>query len=104
MVGERAAHDSFVGPGGAEHDRHRAIRAENRRELGDERSSAWIDRWIASVAPVAAKAASVSLSGMAEARPLVRVSTSDCATSGKVSSRCSAAALAAKAGTPGVTS
>ena len=54
------------------------------------------------VAPVAAKAGSVSRGGMAEARPLVRVSTSDCATSGKVSSRLSAAAAAAKAGTPGV--
>ncbi len=65
-------------------------------------SSAWIDRWTASVAPVAANAASVSFSGIAEARPGVRVSTSDCATSGSVSSRPSAAAAAAKAGTPGV--
>ena len=40
--------------------------------------------------------------GMAEARPLVRVNTRDCATSGSVSSRFSAAAAAAKAGTPGV--
>ncbi len=41
--------------------------------------------------------------GMAEARPEVRVSTSDCATSGRVSSWPSAAAAAAKDGTPGVT-
>jgi hypothetical protein len=39
---------------------------------------------------------------MAEARPGVRVSTTVCATSGRVSSRSSAAAQAAKAGTPGV--
>ena len=59
-------------------------------------------RWMASVAPVAAKAASVSPSGMREARPETRVSTTLCATSGTVSSRPSAAAAAAKAGTPGV--
>ncbi len=59
-------------------------------------------RWIASVAPVAANAASVSPSGMREARPEIRVSTTLCATSGTVSSRPSAAAAAAKAGTPGV--
>ena len=57
---------------------------------------------MASVAPVAAKAARFSLAGMAEARPDVRVSTTDCASPGSVSSRCSAAAAAAKAGTPGV--
>ena len=39
---------------------------------------------------------------MDEARPPVRVSTTDCATSGRVSSRRSAEAAAAKAGTPGV--
>jgi hypothetical protein len=59
---------------------------------------------MASVAPEAAKVASFSLSGMAEARPEVRVSTSDCATPGSVNSRLSAAAAAAKAGTPGVIS
>ncbi len=59
-------------------------------------------RWMASVAPVAANAASVSPSGMAEARPETRVSTTLCATSGTVSSRPIAAAAAAKAGTPGV--
>ena len=63
-----------------------------------------MERWIAKVAPVAAKAASFSFSGIAEARPEVRVSTRDCATSGKVNSRCKAAAAAAKDGTPGVTS
>ncbi|RBP13172.1 hypothetical protein DFR50_112147 [Roseiarcus fermentans] len=68
------------------------------------RSMAWMDRWIASVAPVRANAARLSLSGIAEARPLVRVSTTDWATSGRVSSRRSAAALAANEGTPGVTS
>ena len=47
----------------------------------------WIDRWIASVAPVAAKAASVSRGGIEEARPEVRVSTTVCATPGSVSSR-----------------
>ena len=57
---------------------------------------------MASVARVAAKASSVSVGGMAEARPEVRVSTSDCATSGRVSSWPSAAAAAAKDGTPGV--
>ena len=66
-------------------------------------SSAWIERWIASVAPVAAKFCSVSRSGIGEARPEVRVSTSDWARPGSVSSRFSAAAAAAKAGTPGVT-
>src|SRR5271169_5150114 len=54
-----------------------------------------MERWIASVAPVAAKACKVSLRGIAEARPPMRVSTTDCATSGKVSSRPSAAAAAA---------
>ena len=57
---------------------------------------------MASVAPVAAKAASRSPSGMALARPGMRVSTTLCATSGTVSSQPSAAAAAAKAGTPGV--
>ena len=47
--------------------------------------------------------ASVSRSGIGEARPEVRVSTRDCARPGRVSSRSSAAAAAAKAGTPGVT-
>ena len=55
-----------------------------------------------SVAPLAANAASFSLSGMREARPPTRVSTTLCATSGTVSSHCKAAAAAAKAGTPGV--
>jgi hypothetical protein len=67
------------------------------------RSTTWIDRWTASVAPVAAKAASVSRSGMALARPEVRVRTTDWATPGTVSSRRSRAAAAAKDGTPGVT-
>ena len=57
---------------------------------------------MASVALVWAKVASRSVSGMAEARPEVRVSTSDCPISGTVSSRPRAAAAAAKAGTPGV--
>ena len=57
---------------------------------------------MASVAPVAPNPASVSPSGIAEARPDTRVSTRLCATSGMVSSRPSAAAAAAKAGTPGV--
>ena len=57
---------------------------------------------MASVAPVAAKASSVSPDGIAEARPEVRVSTTDCASSGKVSSWPRAAAAAAKDGTPGV--
>jgi hypothetical protein len=48
------------------------------------------------------EAFSVSRSGMEEARPEMRVSTSDCATSGMVSSCPSAAAAAAKDGTPGV--
>ena len=56
------------------------------------------------MAPVAAKFSSVSPSGMAEARPEVRVNTSDCATPGSVSSFPKAAAAAAKAGTPGVMS
>ena len=57
---------------------------------------------MASVAPVAAKAARVSPSGIFEARPETRVSTTLCATSGTVSSRPMSAAAAAKAGTPGV--
>ncbi len=61
-----------------------------------------IARWMASVAPVAAKLASCSCLGMAEARPGMRVSTTLCATSGTVSSQPSVAAAAAKAGTPGV--
>ncbi len=58
---------------------------------------------MASVARVAANADRLSVSGIDEARPGVRVSTTDCATSGNVSSLASAAAAAAKAGTPGVT-
>ena len=45
----------------------------------------------------------ISAGGIADARPEVRVSTTDCATSGRVSSWPSAAAAAAKEGTPGVT-
>ena len=45
----------------------------------------------------------LSPEGIAEARPEVRVSTTVCATPGKVSSRPSTAAAAAKDGTPGVT-
>ncbi len=41
--------------------------------------------------------------GIAEARPEVRVSTTVCATPGRVNSRPSTAAAAAKDGTPGVT-
>jgi hypothetical protein len=59
-------------------------------------------RWIASVAPVAAKVSSFSAGGMLEARPEIRVSTRLCATSGTVNSAPSAEAAAAKAGTPGV--
>ncbi len=55
-----------------------------------------------SVAPVAAKAARLSPSGMAEARTAVRVTTTDWAMSGRVSSPPRAAAAAANAGTPGV--
>ena len=54
------------------------------------------------VAPVAAKAARSSPGGMAEARTAVRVTTTDWAMPGRVSSPPSAAAAAAKAGTPGV--
>ena len=57
---------------------------------------------MASVAPDWPKADSVSLFGMGEARPETRVSTRLCATVGIVSSRPSAAAAAAKDGTPGV--
>ena len=63
---------------------------------------AWMAKWMASVAPVAAKAASFSPSGMREARPGTRVSTTLCAISGTVNSHPIAAAAAAKAGTPGV--
>ncbi len=55
-----------------------------------------------SVAPVLANVARLSASGIREARPETRVSTTLCATSGTVSSHSSAAAAAAKAGTPGV--
>ena len=72
--------------------------------LSTSSPSAWIDRWIARVAPVLANASSVSASGIEEARPEVRVSTTDCTMEGTVSSTPSAAALAAKLGTPGVTS
>ena len=57
---------------------------------------------IASVAPEAPRTSSVSLAGMAEARPSVRVRISVWLTAGRVSSRPSAADAAAKAGTPGV--
>ena len=56
------------------------------------------------MARVAAKAASDSVSGIAVERAWVRVSTTDCVTSGTVSSRPTAAAAAAYAGTPGHTS
>ena len=49
-----------------------------------------------------AKFSSVSVSGIAEARPGVLVSTTDWASPGKVSSAPRAAAAAAKLGTPGV--
>ena len=54
------------------------------------------------VAPVLANVASFSVSGIREARPEMRVSTTLCATSGTVSSHSSTAAAAANAGTPGV--
>jgi len=57
---------------------------------------------MASVAPVAAKVLSCSPSGMRDARPGMRVSTTLWAISGTVSSRPSTAAAAANAGTPGV--
>jgi hypothetical protein len=57
---------------------------------------------MASVVRAAAKFSSVSLSGMLEARPWVRVRTTLWPTSGRVSSWPSVAAQAAKAGTPGV--
>lgn len=50
-------------------------------------SMTWIDKWMASVARVVAKAARFSVSGIAEARPDVRVRTTDWATPGSVSSR-----------------
>ena len=56
------------------------------------------------MAPVRAKAASDSPSGIAVERACARVSTTDWATSGTVSSRPTRAAAAAYAGTPGVTS
>ncbi len=58
---------------------------------------------MASTAPVAAKAARFSPSGMAVARPEVRVSTTDWHRPGRVSSAPSVAAAAANEGTPGVT-
>ncbi len=101
--GERAADDALVGPGRAMHHDHRAVGAAGRRELAQDAREVLIERWIASVAPVAAKAVSVSRSGIGEARTAVRVNTSDCAIPGSVSSWPSAAAAAAKAGMPGVT-
>ncbi len=58
-------------------------------------------RWMANVAPVAAKLASFSPAGIADARPDMRVNTTLWATPGTVSSRPSSAAAAEKAGTPG---
>ena len=57
-----------------------------------------------SVAPLRASVARSSPSGMAEDFIAVRVRITVWLTSGMVSSRPSAAAAAAKAGTPGVTS
>ena len=62
-----------------------------------------MERWIASVAPVAANAASVSLSGIADARPGVRRQHHRLRDLRQGQLLPSAAAAAANAGTPGVT-
>ena len=59
---------------------------------------------MASVAPERPSSSSVSPGGMAEDCMAVRVRITVCAISGSVNSVLSAAATAAKAGTPGVTS
>ena len=63
-----------------------------------------IDRWIAKVAPLAARCSRFSRSGIGEERVVVRVRITVCEIPGRVSSRSSAAAAAAKDGTPGVMS
>src|SRR5712691_10757 len=99
-IAERAAYQLLVRPADAIGDDRRAIRAVMRQT----RARLAIERWITSVAPLAARWSRRSPSGIAEARVAVRVRITVCATPGSVSSRPSAAAAAAKAGTPGVTS
>ena len=83
------------------------IAGQSAPHTGSSSRTTWarllIERWIASVAPVAANAVRDSPCGIFEARTAVRVSTTDWAIPGRVSSWPSAAAAAAKAGTPGVT-
>ena len=64
----------------------------------------WTARCRTSVAPVAAYAANDSPGGIGVERADARVRTTVCPTPGTVSSRFSAAAAAANAGTPGTTS
>ena len=102
IVAERAAHDSLVRPARPRHDRDRAVVAIERRELRHdlvERVDGEMDRERGAGGGERGQRLAC---GMREARPAIRVSTTVCAISGKVSSRPSAAAAAAKAGTPGV--
>ena len=63
-----------------------------------------MDRWMAKVAPLLPKVVRSSPAGMELERTAVRVRMMVWLTSGRVSSEPKAAAAAAKAGTPGVTS
>ena len=101
-VGERAAHDALLRRTRLHHDRRRTIGAVERRELLDD----GVDRMNGEMDDERragrGEGGELLASGMREARPDTRVSTTLCATSGTVSSHCNAAAAAAKAGTPGV--
>ncbi len=101
-VGERAAHDALRRRARLHHDGRRAIGAVERRQLVDDRVDG-VDRKMDDERRAArGEGRELFASGMREARPETRVSTTLCAISGTVSSHSSAAAAAAKAGTPGV--
>ena len=102
---QRPAQDALVGPG-ARDRRSRPGSPRHRTGVSSPttRSSTWIDRWIASVAPVAANATSVSRSRHRRGAAAASASAPATARPPAGSARCrSAAAAAAKEGTPGVT-
>ncbi len=102
--GERGADDPLIGPAGAPDHGDRAIGAVMRGQLGHDVGQR-VDRQVDGERRAGGgEGGSVSPSGIGEARPAVRVRTTDCARPGSVSSAPSAAAAAAKEGTPGVTS
>ncbi len=99
---QRAAEDQLVRPTRAGDDRDGAVVAVVLREQGRELADGLRGEVQGERGAVRGEARQLLAGGMAVARLLWRVRITDWATPGTVSSRPSAAAAAAKAGTPGV--